>query len=509
MKANNGLSSNQLKIINICEEFYKNEFFYKNFVKNQEYYGYLIENKIIDKIKTKINYEKIKPFVDKKEYEKCRKEIKDIEIKLEELTPKQYKKSKELMSELLNDNKSFYLIKQGYFSKIIDNSKLTGKEIHFKFNKDDTLIFIFSQNDNLTFTNNKSGVIDKSILLNNTKNINVNSKEKVGFPTPEGPSQNVKNDLEILVRIFYYNKYLTEKENESFKELKKEENSETVYLIHNSWMEEYKSFFDYQYLENYLKNKKEYSDKFIQNNYNLSTETINDIIKNLPNEYINKINTKNQFDKNKTFTYEFNQNKNGINYLCNNHIINSNIYQLLEESKYKLKDVIKTFDLYFVGSKKMLLLSNEKGSNKDSDEIGSINDKGIFIPEYILNYAENNSISLDILNKFFKNDFFNLLVNKEVDNLEIKNDEKKIGQCFKLNNNILYNNFVSPKPGNKDSNTTTDKGNTNTSTNKQTNISTNDQLNKKSEDTITKEINPYIELMINTLLFIKIVFLFF
>ena len=85
MKANNGLSSNQLKVINICEAFYKNEFFYKNFLKDRDYYGYLIDNKIIDKIKTKINYEKIKPFVDKSEYEQCKKEIKDIEIKLEEL----------------------------------------------------------------------------------------------------------------------------------------------------------------------------------------------------------------------------------------------------------------------------------------------------------------------------------------------------------------------------------------------------------------------------------------
>ena len=101
MSANNGLSSNQLKIFNICRDLYKNELFYKTFLKDQDYYGYLIENKIIDKIKKNINYEKIKPFVDKSEYEQCKKEIKDIEIKLEELTPKQYKKSKELMQELL------------------------------------------------------------------------------------------------------------------------------------------------------------------------------------------------------------------------------------------------------------------------------------------------------------------------------------------------------------------------------------------------------------------------
>ena len=107
MKANYGLSSNQLKIFNICEALYKNELFYKAFLKDQDYYGYLIENKIIDKIKKNINYDKIKDFVNQKDYNKCIKEIKDIKIKLEELTPKQYKKSKELIPELLNDNKSF------------------------------------------------------------------------------------------------------------------------------------------------------------------------------------------------------------------------------------------------------------------------------------------------------------------------------------------------------------------------------------------------------------------
>ena len=154
----------------------------------------------------------------------------------------------------------------------------------------------------------------------------------------------------------------------------------------------------------------------------------------------NKINKKWKFDKNKIFKYEFKHNQNGINYLCNNHIINSNIYKLLVEMKYKLNDFIKKFDLYFIGNKKILLLSNKIGGNKDIDEIGFINNKGIFIPEYILNYNDEYNISLDILNKFFKWDFFNLQINKEADICEIKNDEKNIGQCFKLNfeaNNII------------------------------------------------------------------------
>ena len=181
MKANNGLSSNQLKIFNICEALYINELFIsKAYLKDYDYYGYLIENKSIDRIKKNINYEKIKPFVDQKDYEKCRKEIKDIEIKLEELTPKQYKKSKELMQELLNDNKSFYLILQNYLSKIIDNSKLTGKEIKFKFTKENSIIFEFSKEDILEFSYNKNFIIEKSSIKNNTPdNSNTNNGESL------------------------------------------------------------------------------------------------------------------------------------------------------------------------------------------------------------------------------------------------------------------------------------------------------------------------------------------
>ena len=173
--------------------------------------------------------------------------------------------------------------------------------------------------------------------------------------------KNLKKDLEILVRIFYYNKYFKEKENDAFIKLNKEENSETVYLINNSWMEEYKSFFVYQSLQNYLTNNKEYSDLFIKNKYYLSNETINEIIESIPIDYIYNISKKGKFDNNKTFNYEYYQNKNGLIYLCNNYIINSKIYQLLIELKYKLNNSIKKFDLYFIGNKKILLLSNEFG----------------------------------------------------------------------------------------------------------------------------------------------------
>ena len=126
-----------------------------------------------------------------------------MEIKLEELTPKQYKKSKELIRELLTDNKSFYLIKQDFLRRILDNSKLTGKEIEFKITKQNSIIFEFSKEDILEFSYNKNFIIEKSSIKGNISDkSNTNNGED--FKIPTGISDNIKfnKDLEILVRIF-------------------------------------------------------------------------------------------------------------------------------------------------------------------------------------------------------------------------------------------------------------------------------------------------------------------
>jgi len=257
--------------------------------------------------------------------------------------------------------------------------------------------------------------------------------------------EDYRKNIEILVRIFYYNKYLEKERSGAFNTLNKDKNSEPVYLIHNSWIGAYKSHFDFHIIEKLLIDNKEYFDCFFKDINYMSLSTIEIIIKNLPNDHIIKIINKDKFDKNKTFKYEYNQYKSGINYLCNNYIINSEIYKLLLELNYKLNDSIKKFDLYFIGNKKILLLSNKIGNNKDINEIGYINNKGLFIPEYIFNFYENNDISFDILNNFLKNDFINFHLNNNEDRFEIKNNDKKYGQCFKLDinqKNIFQDNII-------------------------------------------------------------------
>ena len=231
---------------------------------------------------------------------------------------------------------------------------------------------------------NNQGVIEK----NKTK---INSN-----PSTDSPNDtiNFKKDLEILIRIFYYNKYLREKDNITFKNLigEKKCGSEIVYLINNSWMEEYKSFFYYKDLEHHLKNKiKDFSE-----------ETINKIINNLPIGYLNKINKKDKiiFDKDKVSKYEINKFNENINYFCNNQIINTKIHDLLKESGYVMTNSLIGLDLYFIGFYKILLyFPNKTDANKYIDEIGAVNEKGVFTPECIIDYA-NNIISPADLNDF-------------------------------------------------------------------------------------------------------------
>ena len=237
-------------------------------------------------------------------------------------------------------------------NKISDISKLKGKEIKFIFDKDN-IIITFNENDKLYFCNN-NGLIEKNflfkkILFNNTLSKNIQKNEII----KDNPNDTIKEELEILIMIFYFDMYLREKENDSFEDLNKEK-SEKVYLIDNLWMEEYKSFFDYKYLKCYLFTK--YSDLSKKNQDQLSQEKIKNIIGNLPTDYINKINKKSNFDKSKYFKYEKKEFNQKIKYLNNNHIINSKNYKLLMDQKYKLNNSLKKADLFFKKKKKIILL---------------------------------------------------------------------------------------------------------------------------------------------------------
>ena len=335
-----GLSSYQLKVFEICKSIYQNELFINNHMDNEKYQGYLIEANIIDKIKEKINYEKLEPIIANYfggtiNYNEIKKYIKDKKEQLKDIISKKYNNSSELIKEL-NKDKKFYLFKQEYLKE--DNLK--GTEIKYRFIKDQ-IILVFSDSDLLTFSLKKNGIIEKPFFINNSDdraaNLNNNISDSKTIEPKNSIAHIFKADLKILIRLYFYHKYLKEKKNDVFVELK-QGNCETCYLINNSWIEEYKSFYDYQHLENYLMNIKELSVSFSKNNYYLSDDKLNQIIDGLPDDYTDKINSKKNFDKNKTFNYEIKESHKRIKYTYNNQIINSKIYELLTKSGYNLND---------------------------------------------------------------------------------------------------------------------------------------------------------------------------
>ena len=250
---------------------------------------------------------------------------------------------------------------------------------------------------------------------------------------------NFKNDLEILIRLFYYHKFLKEKDNLEFKTLK-QENYKIVYLINNDWIEKYKSFYDYDELENYLLQSK--NESFIIDKDFITEQSIQKITSTLPQSYIKKLENKSKFDEkfNRYDTDKIISKKVGIknefSYLVNNQIINKKIHDTLIEAEYETSEIsLKSCKLYFIGNKRILLLFNSDVVN-DNHEIGYINDKNIFIPQFVLYNEEDNYVILPHLNNFLKNYFPSFISNQEKESCRVCGENNSIiGTCFRVNKN--------------------------------------------------------------------------
>ena len=423
-KAKNKENYTDKEIYDLCKELYNYNFFVKT---NTNVKGYLIETNKLKKLKKQIDYDKLESLIEKDEsYKEFIKKIKKRE-KGEVINIENFKNSNELLKELLKDkkfsvidNRLYYAIKSGIKNNPIDC--IFAKDI---------ITIIFNDNDKIYFKNNKNGIIEKSSLISNSSENNsyISTNNSSLKESTKNDSSIFKTDLEILIRIFHYNKYLSEKKNDTFKDIKKEE-GEAIYLINISWINEYKSFFDYEKLETYIANNLDNDD--ISNNY-LSSSKIEKIIKSLPNEYINKINKKEKFDKNKLFNYEKKETKDNLSYTYNNYIVNAKVYELLISLGYKLNESVKKFELYFIGYNKILIIfSNKIQANKDIDEIGYINKSEIFIPEFLMKFNENQFSYTD-LNIFLKKDFSNFISDKISEQCKMKDVRNyTFGQCYKV-----------------------------------------------------------------------------
>ena len=408
------------EIYNLCKEFYDYENFLNYDHDKTKFNCFLIKKELIDKFKNNIFYDQLKDSIKRNiDFKHIDKNILNNSKKIKKnIVGTKFNNKQELLNEL-EKGKIFYVVTAQLFNNICKEDKKREKGIEALFHKGKVRLFYNDKKEKIDFKYNKDGTIGKSNIYN--KETEKENQRKIIF----------KEDLEILIELYYYHKILKSKENACFKELN-DENKETVYLISNNWIQNFKSFFEYKDLENELMNIDKENPLEIQYLF-ITDEFIDKKISSLTDSFIEKINNKNKPNLGKIKYEKMKLDKTDFDYLVNNQIVNSRIYiklsKLYEGCDYS---EVKKCDYCLVGNQKILLLF-EKGVKKDIDEIGYINNENIFIPEFLLVY-DNNDISTKILNQFFKNEFFNFSLNNEniCDILDL--NKSKIGKCHKLKN---------------------------------------------------------------------------
>ena len=374
--SNENKSKVSKQIHDLCKAFVEYEKFIK-YPKDIHYNGFLIKKELIETLKKNIFYEKFEEGIRKgynDAYKTLKTNIKKVcgteEIKTN-IDQTEFNSSNELIKEL--DNNQFYLINEELWRKIRITDYYKFKGIDFKFN-DKEIIFIFNENDKLKFKNKKF-IISKETLIENKNNnynekdakkndsninadnektnnnndvknnVNNNKKEEKISELNKKIQIQFKIEIKILINLFFY-----------FEELKGQlipQNSEfnpnnknIIYLISKTWIEKYKSFFNYDKLKSHLIEKQYLSIKKPYNNdENKIEELIEKIESELPNEYIDKINNINNINninELKTYEHKYDIKTNKITkpinkelkYLNDYEIINNKIYGLLLSEKY-------------------------------------------------------------------------------------------------------------------------------------------------------------------------------
>ena len=121
-----------------------------------------------------------------------------------------------------------------------------------------------------------------------------------------------------------------------------------------------------------------------------------------------------------------------------------------------------------------MLFKRERASDNNYDEIGFINDKNIFIPEYVLVYT-NNDIKLSYFNIFFNIYFISFFSQSDKESCHIYDENNSsIGKCFRISKSKIPTE------------------------NKKQNINYLDNSNNNTSllDELEKDIQKYVELFI-------------
>jgi len=276
------------------------------------------------------------------------------------------------------------------------------------------------------------------------------------------------NNEKILLTLFCFQEEIyqknTSKTYETPKNLKGKDYS--FYVLEKSIMEKIKKFYNYEILYNFLKSKKNILNCIKDNNI-IDTEKLknkdilNEIISQLPNDFINKINNIDNNDKNKLIEEIENENKKEWNYKMIKYednklhlkfinefeIISNELYIYLEGQNFKLSKLL--LGNYIIGNQKIFIIL--KGSGEIFYEIGKIEENGIFNIEYLFNPKEIDN-STSFYNNLIK---FGLKLagkSKEINDISFYNKQYKL---YKVNK-YKIGEFIEDKnhniPGNNNNN---------------------------------------------------------
>ena len=398
---NNKNDNYLLNITNAMIELYLIKIKMENEIKKDIEYngiGYLIDKESIEKWRRKINYDDIKTkffeiyFKDnninisnEKRYEVLNF-IKNSGLKIEkfEFQCLNFKSQKDI--ECYTQKKSLVLVNKIFYNLICDKRE-EGIEIEYKMKGKRINIIRDSININLYI---KGNFIFSELYIN----------------------------LYTLIKIFYYN--------EEFKRIcsLKQIKPHTLYLIDKESIKKYKEYFDYNYLSNYIGKNKQLENLSLNN----ANDKICEIIKRLPEDYINILN--NKLETNKLYL-------DWIKSLEPKEIMTESKININRKMKYindfEIIDTQILFDLSFFNSK----INNKSIQSR----FYQFNDKILII------FKDNTLFNFQI--GYFKNDEF--IVEYLIDlqaNLDKQNGFLNLENLFKkvnidgLLNYIYHNNDV-------------------------------------------------------------------
>ena len=319
------------KIYDLYHEFYNNDLSFQKNKSTLKYKGYLIEAEFIEQIKESISYESLKAlFKNNMAHVNFKQKIREFEkINIpNSVKISQFSNSKDL-SQALNEGKKFYIIIYSLLKKLSDVSPfIIDKKNSLSFIiENNNLLLIFNQQDKIYFVNKNNGLIEKSLLINNTDeekkicNDNINKSNTINndfIPINQKPmmgktgnnfykknenknmeikqiknterniqlQENVIIDIEFLLRIYFQFYNL----NNIIKNSIKTKTEHTFFFIKRDLIEKYRVFYENNYLENFLNSER--IQQIINNKRNnkyLHKENVNDLIKEiiplLPEEY--------------------------------------------------------------------------------------------------------------------------------------------------------------------------------------------------------------------------------